>query len=87
MNALGPPAAPAPDLPDRLPPVDPKSKGTADNETDVPSLSDLGYLETARTPFKVPLGPPHCPLLHQANAWPALSRWLHRLMGCNSWDL
>ena len=63
MNALGPPAAPAPDLPDRLPPMNPKSKGTADDETDVPSLSDLGYLETARTPFKVPLGTPSLPIV------------------------
>lgn len=84
MNALGPPAAPAPDLPDRLPPIDPKSKGTADHETDVPSLSDLGYLETACTPFKVPLGTPSLPpSLHHANAWPVLSRWLHMLMDCS----
>ena len=55
MNAMGPPAAPAPDMPDKLPPMDPKSKGTADKDTDVPSLSDLGYQETARSPFKV-----HC---------------------------
>ena len=53
MNAMGPPAAPAPDLPDKLPPMDPKSKGTADKDTDVPSLCDLGYQETARSPFKV----------------------------------
>lgn len=33
--------------------MDPSSRGTADKDTDVPSLSDLGYLEAARTPFKV----------------------------------
>ena len=53
MNAVGPPAAPAPDLPDRLPPLDPSRKGTADKDTDVPSLSELGYMEAVRTPFKV----------------------------------
>lgn len=55
MNAAGPPAAPSPDLPDKLPPVDPSSKGTADQDTDVPSLRDLGYMEVPQTPFKVPL--------------------------------
>ena len=53
MNAVGPPAAPAPDLPAKLPPIDPSSRGTGDKETDVPSLSELGYIEAVRTPFKV----------------------------------
>ena len=33
--------------------MDPSSRGTGDKETDVPSLSDLGYIEAVRTPFKV----------------------------------
>lgn len=53
MNAAGPPPAPAPDLPDKLPYLDPTSKGTADRDTDVPSLKDLGYADFARTPFRV----------------------------------
>lgn len=56
MNALGPPARTAPDLPAKLPPMDPSSKGIADKDTDVPSVSDLGYIEAGRTPFKVLLG-------------------------------
>ena len=53
---MGPPAATAPDLPDKLPPMDSSSKGTADKDTDVPRLSDLGYTEAVRTPFKVCIG-------------------------------
>ncbi len=53
MNAMGPPAVTAPDLPAKLPPMDPSSRGTADKDTDVPSVSDLGYIDAVRTPFKV----------------------------------
>ena len=55
MNAAGPPAAPAPDLPDKLPGHDSTRKWAADKDTNVPSLKELGYDEVPQTPFKVAL--------------------------------
>ena len=55
MSAAGPPAAPAPDLPDKLPGHDPTRKWSADKDTNVPSLKELGYDEVPQTPFKVAL--------------------------------
>ena len=53
MSAAGPPAAPAPDLPDKLPGHDSTRKWAADKDTNVPSLKELGYDEVPQTPFKV----------------------------------
>lgn len=52
IAALGPPAAPAPDPPARLPPFEPRTS-TENDETAVPSLAELGYSAQATTVFKV----------------------------------
>lgn len=57
IAALGPPAAPAEDPPARLPPVDPTARGADSNETNVPSLADIGYPDEASTDIKVSM--PH----------------------------
>ncbi len=53
MAALGPPAAPAPDAPEKLPPVAEGAKGAGEEETAVPSLAELGYPPKATTSIKV----------------------------------
>ena len=53
IAALGPPAAPAPDPPAALPPLEPGTGGTGDGETAVPTLAELGYPPEATTVFKV----------------------------------
>ena len=61
IAALGPPLAPAPDPPARLPPFEAR-KGTEDGETAVPSLAELGYPPQATTVFKVRATPLLCSL-------------------------
>ena len=53
IAALGPPAAPAPDPPAKLPPMHAAAKGAGAEETAVPTLAELGYPPQATTSIKV----------------------------------
>ena len=53
ITALGPPAAPAPDAPARLPPMHAAAGSAGAGEAAVPTLAELGYPPQATTSIKV----------------------------------